>query len=225
MIKHLAIVLDGNRRWAKANGLPTLEGHRRGYDNVKTIGLAALERGIEHFTVFAFSTENWKRTTEEVGYLMGLLLHALTAEVDFFMKNNIRLKVIGRREGLSEQIQKAIIDAETRTALNTKGQINLCINYGGRAEIVDTVKQILTEGHKPEEITEEFLSSKMWMQGIPDPDLWIRTSGEQRLSGFLTWESVYSELYFVEKHWPAFEVSDLDAALAEYENRERRFGK
>lgn len=225
MIKHLAIILDGNRRWAKERGLPTLEGHRRGYDNVKTIGLVAFERGIKFFTVFAFSTENWKRAAEEVSYLMGLLHHALSSELDFFMKHNVRLKVIGRREGLTEKLIAAIDAAEAKTAGNTAGQLNLGINYGGRAEIVEAIRSIVAEGHKPEEITDEFLSSKMWMAGIPDPDLLIRTSGEQRLSGFLTWESVYSELMFVKKHWPDFSIEDLDAAIAEFESRERRFGK
>ncbi len=224
-INHLAIILDGNRRWAKENGLPSLEGHRRGYDNVKAIGLAALDRGIAHFTVFAFSTENWKRSAEEVGYLMDLLHHALTAELDFYMRNDIRLRVIGRREGLSEKLVAAIADAEARTANNARGQLNICINYGGRAEIVDAMKRLLAEGAKPEEITEELVASKVWMAGIPDPDLIIRTSGEQRLSGFLTWSGVYSELLFLDVHWPAFGEEQLDAAIAEFDRRERRFGK
>ncbi len=224
-MKHLAIILDGNRRWAREHGLPSLEGHRRGYDNAKTIGLAALERGIEYFTVFGFSTENWKRSEEEVTYLMDLLYLALSAEVNFFHENKIRLKVIGRRGGLSEKIQRAIEDAERDTAHYTRGQFNTCINYGGRAEIVDALKKIVAEGHEPEDITEELISSKIWMAGIPDPDLIIRTSGEQRLSGFLTWSGVYSEILFIEKHWPAFTAEDLDAAIAEFEDRERRFGK
>ena len=224
-IKHLAIILDGNRRWAKKRGLPTLEGHRRGYDNVKTIGLAALDRGIGHLTVFAFSTENWKRSSEEVGYLMDLLYHALTAELGFYMENNVRLKVVGLREGLSEKLVSAIDEAEHVTSGNTRGQLNLCINYGGRAEIVAAVRQLVADGVKSEDVTEELIASKTWMAGIPDPDLIIRTSGEQRVSGFLTWSGVYSELMFVDTYWPAFNESHLDAAIAAYENRERRFGK
>lgn len=224
-INHLAIILDGNRRWAKENGLPSLEGHRRGYDNVKAVGLAALDRGIAHFTVFAFSTENWKRSAEEVGYLMDLLHHALTAELDFYMKNDIRLRVIGRREGLSEKLVAAIGEAEAKTAGNARGQLNICINYGGRAEIVDALKRMVADGVKPEEITEELIASRVWMAGIPDPDLVIRTSGEQRLSGFLTWSGVYSELLFLDVHWPAFGEKHLDAAIAEFDRRERRFGK
>ncbi|MBU0646478.1 di-trans,poly-cis-decaprenylcistransferase [Patescibacteria group bacterium] len=223
-MKHLAIILDGNRRWAKAQGLPTFEGHRRGYDRVKEIGLAALERGIEHLTVFAFSTENWKRSEEEVGYLMDLLLKALTKDLDFYMKHQVRLKVIGRRTGLSDKIQAAIAEAEDKTKGNTAGQINLCINYGGRAELVDAVKDIVASGVNPEQVTEELISSKIWMKDIPDPDLIIRTSGEQRTSGFLTWSGTYSEILFVEKPWPDFTVEDLDAAIDNFSNRDRRFG-
>lgn len=224
-LEHLAIILDGNRRWAKERGLPTLEGHRRGYDNVKTIGLAALERGVKFFTVYAFSTENWKRSEEEVGYLMDLLMAALTREVGFYMDHNVRLKVIGRRDGLSPRMISAIDAAEVKTANNTAGQINLCINYGGRAEIVEAVKGLIADGVAARAIDEELIASKIWMRGIPDPDLIIRTSGEQRLSGFLTWSSVYSELMFVEKHWPDFSETDLDAAISEFDSRQRRFGK
>lgn len=223
-MKHLAIILDGNRRWARAQGLPTLEGHRRGYERVKEIGLAALERGVEHLTVFAFSTENWKRSEEEVGYLMDLLLKALTKDLDFYMENNVRLRVIGRREGLSEKIQQAIQAAEEKTQNNTAGQFNLCINYGGRAELVDAVKSIVSQGIDPDQITEEMISQNIWMKDIPDPDLIIRTSGEQRLSGFLTWSGTYSEILFVEKPWPDFSVQDLERALQDFSARDRRFG-
>ncbi len=224
-LKHLAIILDGNRRWAKARGLPTFEGHRRGYDKVKTIGLAALERGVKFFTVFAFSTENWKRSTEEVAYLMDLIHLALTSEMDFYMKHDIRLRVIGRRAELSDRLVKAIDEAEAKTAGNIAGQVNLCINYGGRAEIVEAVKLLAADGVSADEVTEELIASKLWTRGIPDPDLIIRTSGEQRLSGFLTWSGVYSELLFIDKHWPDFDPSDLDAAIAEFDRRGRRFGK
>lgn len=224
-VRHLAVILDGNRRWAKSKGLPSLEGHRRGYDNLKTIALAALERGVEHLTAFVFSTENWKRSTEEVSYLMDLLHKAIADELEFFMEHDIRLKVAGRREGLSEKLRTAIADAETKTANNRRGQMNLCLNYGGRAEIVDAVKAIVASGVRPEDVTEELIASRTWLAGAPDPDLIIRTSGEHRLSGFLTWSGVYSELLFVEKHWPDFAADDLDAALAEFDARERRFGK
>jgi undecaprenyl diphosphate synthase len=224
-VRHLAIIPDGNRRWAKANGLPTLEGHRRGYDKIKEIGLRCLERGIPMLTVFAFSTENWKRSEEEVSYLMGLLRHALEKDVEFYLKEGIRLRVLGRREGLSAELRQAIDAAEAKTAGGGRGQINICLNYGGRAEIVEAVKRLLAEGAKAEEISEEFFAQRLWTAGIPDPDLIIRTSGERRLSGFLTWESAYSELLFVEPHWPAFDEATLDAALSDFAERERRFGK
>lgn len=223
-IKHLAIILDGNRRWARERGLPTLEGHRRGYDNVKAIGLAALDRGIEQLTVFAFSTENWKRSEEEVGYLMDLLHLALTSELDFYMKNDVRLRVVGSREGLSEKLVAAIDAAERQTAGNARGQLNICVNYGGRLEIVDAVKRIVAEGTRPEDVTEELVSARVWTAGIPDPDLIIRTSGEERLSGFLAWSGVYAELLFVDAYWPDFDETHLDAAIEEFARRERRFG-
>ena len=223
-MKHLAIILDGNRRWAREHGLPTLEGHRKGYDNVKTIGLAALERGVEFLTVFAFSTENWKRSKEEVGYLMDLLHLALTKEAKFFIEHDIRLKIIGERSGLSEKLKKAADDAEAKTAGGAKGQINLCINYGGRVEILEGVKKLMRDGIDPEALDEEMFSQSIWMGGIPDPDLIIRTSGEQRLSGFLTWSGVYSEIKFTDTYWPDFSVEELNECLEEFETRGRRFG-
>ena len=224
-VKHLGLILDGNRRWAQAHGLPTLEGHRRGYDNLKTVGLAAVERGVEHVSAFVFSTENWQRSREEVGYLMDLLWNALTAELGFFQEHGLRLKVLGARDRLSDRMLQAIDGAQARTAAGRRGQLNLCLNYGGRAEIVEAVRQIAARGTPPEKVTEELISAHVWSAGLPDPDLIIRTSGEQRLSGFLTWSGVYSELLFVDKHWPDFGPADLDAALAEFERRQRRFGK
>lgn len=223
-MKHLAIIPDGNRRWAKDEGLPSFEGHRRGYEAFKVIGEAALERGIQHMSFWAFSTENWKRTEEEVGYLMDLLLHALTKDVDFYHEKGIRLKVIGRREGLSEKILRAIESAEAKTDKNVNGQINILLNYGGQAEIVDAVKELVASGVAPEDVTEELIGKSIWLKDVPSPDLIIRTSGEQRLSGFMSWSGAYSELLFVEKHWPAFTEEDLDAAITNFEQRERRFG-
>jgi undecaprenyl diphosphate synthase len=224
-IRHLAIIPDGNRRWARAQGLPTLEGHRRGYDNFKTIGDACLSRGIEQLTFWGFSTENWKRSQEEVGYLMDLILGAVTRDVDFYHEKHIRLRIIGRREELSQSLQDAIAAAEAKTASNTRGQVNLCVNYGGRAEMLDATKHLLASGVQPQDLTEELFETHLMMAGIPDIDLIVRTSGEQRLSGFQPWKGGYAELYFAEKHWPEFSVEDLDAAIAEFENRERRFGK
>ncbi len=222
--EHLGIIMDGNRRWAKARGLPTFEGHRRGYDKLKEVGDWCLDRGVQIITVFAFSTENWKRTQEEVAYLMDLLLRALTQEIDEFMRRDIRVRVIGRRAGLSEKMRLAADQVWEETRGNSRGLLQLAINYGGQTEIVDAVRALCASGTKPEEINEQMIRSNLYAPNVPPPDLIIRTSGEQRLSGFLTWESAYSELYFTKTHWPDFSQSDLDAALDWYANRERRFG-
>lgn len=224
-IKHLAIIMDGNRRWAKDHGLPSIEGHRRGYNKLKEVGEWALDRGVKYFTVYAFSTENWNRSKKEVDYLMKLLQEALTKELPYFMKKNIRLKVIGSRERLSEDLKKAINKAEKETANNSRGTLSLAINYGGRLELIEAVKKIIKKGVKPEAVTEEMISENIYTEGIPNPDLVIRTSGEHRLSGFLTWQTVYSELYFIKKHWPAFTEKDLEVAFEEFESRQRRYGK
>lgn len=223
-LKHLAVIMDGNRRWAKDSGLPSFEGHRQGYDKMKEVGQWCIDRGITTLTVYAFSTENWNREEAEVNYLMDLLYKAVTTEVDEFNKRGIRLKIIGTRERLSEKLVKAIAEAEERTKDNNKGTLNICLNYGGRLEIVDAVKKITAQGIPADQITEKTISENIWLAGQDDPDLIIRTSGEQRLSGFLTWESVYSEFLFIDKHWPAFSEADLDAAINDYNNRHRRFG-
>lgn len=223
-LKHLAVIMDGNRRWAKDNGLPSFEGHRQGYDKMKEVGEWCIDRGITTLTVYAFSTENWNREEAEVNYLMDLLYKAVTTEVEEFNKRGIRLKIIGTRERLSEKLVKAIAEAEERTKDNNKGTLNVCLNYGGRLEIVDAVKKIVAQGIPVDQITEKTISENIWLAGQSNPDLIIRTSGEQRLSGFLTWESVYSEFLFIDKHWPAFSEADLDAAINDYNNRHRRFG-
>lgn len=222
---HVGIIMDGNRRWAKSQGLPSLEGHRRGYDKLKEVGEWCLDRGVKVITVFAFSTENWKRTVEEVSYLMELLYRAVTSEVDEFMRRNIRLRIIGRREGLSEKIQKAADVAEERTKNNSRGILQLAVNYGGHAEITDAVRSIVKEGIPVESITEDTVAQHLYAPDVTPPDLIIRTSGEQRLSGFLTWQTAYSELCFTPVEWPAFSESDLEAALEWYINRDRRYGK
>jgi undecaprenyl diphosphate synthase len=224
-MKHLAIILDGNRRWAKENGKTQMKGHQAGYENIKRIGKACLKRDIEHLTVFAFSTENWNRSEREVGYLMDLLHHALTKEVDYFHENNVRLNVVGRREGLPKKIADAIEAAEKKTAENTAGQFNICLNYGGRAELVEGVKSMLKKDIDPSTVDEKVLADHLWTGDLPDPEMIVRTSGEKRLSGFLTWSSVYSELYFTDTYWPDFSEDDLDEVLAEYERRERRYGE
>ncbi len=223
--KHIGIIMDGNRRWARERGLPTFEGHRRGYNKMKEVGEWCLARGIKILTVFAFSTENWQRSKEEVDYLMNLLHFALTKELNEFNKRGVKLKIIGRREGLPEKVAEAIDEAEKVTSRNTAGLLQIALNYGGRTELVDAVKKIVSQNVPPEKIDESAIERNLYTAGVPDPDLIIRTSGEQRLSGFLLWQSAYSELYFCQKYWPAFNEQDLDEALQWYTGRGRRFGK
>lgn len=224
-MKHLAIIPDGNRRWARDRGLPTLEGHRRGYDAFKEVALACLDRGIEHISIWGFSTENWRRSEEEVAYLMDLFMTIMTHEVKFFLKHDIRLKVIGSREELSSDLVGAIERAEDQTRKGSRGQLNICINYGGQAELLSAMQSLLNDGITAEELSSDTLTSKLWTKDIPPPDLIIRTSGEQRTSGFMLWNAAYSEWLFLEKYWPDFTEDDLDRALKEFERRERRFGK
>lgn len=224
-VKHLAIIMDGNRRWAKERGLSANQGHLAGYERLKLLGPACVSRGIGCLTVFAFSTENWKRTQDEVGYLMDLFETALTDELSEFKRQGFRLKVLGRRDGLRPSILRAIENAETETSREYRATLALCVNYGGRAEIVDACRQAMADGLKPDELSEEDLAARMYWPDMPPPDLVIRTSGEERLSGFLTWESVYSEIYWCRKHWPDFDEAELDKAIAEFDVRQRRYGK
>lgn len=222
---HIAFIMDGNRRWARSRSLPTLEGHRRGYNKLKEVTDWCFAREIRQMTVFAFSTENWNRSKEEVDYLMGLLHFALTSELKEFSNRGIKLRIIGRREGLPPNVAAAIPEAEKATEDNKNGTLYIAINYGGRAEIIDAVKKAIVDGVKPEDITEESFKKFLYAPEAPEPDLIIRTSGEQRTSGFLTYTGAYSELYFTPTHWPAFSENDLDGVLDWYKNRERRYGK
>ncbi|MFH0928021.1 MAG: polyprenyl diphosphate synthase [bacterium] len=223
--KHIGIIMDGNRRWARERGLPTLEGHKKGYENLKEIGDYCLSLGVQHLTVFGFSTENWKRSPEEVNYLMDLFYDAVTKELGYFKEKKIQLKIVGRKDGLSDRLIQAFAEAEDLTAPDSRGTLALAINYGGRLEILDAVKKIIKDGVNSEDLTEEKFKEFLAVPSdMPDPDLIIRTSGEQRLSGFLTWESVYSEIYFEPKYWPAFTKEDLDGILQWYADRKRRFG-
>ncbi len=223
---HLGVIIDGNRRWAKKNNLPSFEGHRRGFKNFKKIADYAFARGVEILTVYAFSTENWNRTKLEVSYLMKLLGLAFTkkylAELN---KSKIRLRVIGQKERLSKVLQDKIKKVENATKNNQKGILNLAVSYGGRPEIVRAIREIVEQKVPSDKINEETISNNLWTVGQPDVDLIIRTGGEQRLSNFLIWQCAYSELYFTEKYWPEFSEKDLDEAFEEYGRRQRRFGK
>lgn len=216
--------MDGNRRWAKEKGLPSFEGHRIGYEKMKQVGQWCLDRGISYLTIYAFSTENWDRSAKEVEFIMDLLAKGLTAELPLFQERGLKINIIGSRDKLSEKLKKAIDWAEEATRSNGQGTLNIALNYGGRLEIVEAVKKLMQKGVKASDLTTDLISQNLWTAGQPEPDLIIRTSGEQRLSGFMTWQSVYSELYFTKKYWPAFTEGDLDEAIEEYKRRTRRFG-
>ena len=222
---HVGIILDGNRRWAKAQGLPTLEGHRQGYQTLKVIAKAAFERGVKYVTAYVFSTENWNRNQKEVNYLMDFAFKAATRDLEELHKDNIKVVWIGSADRVSEKIEKVIKKAEETTKYNTRGTIALCFNYGGQQELVDAVRKIIAQDLEPSEITTDNLYESLYAPEIPPIDLLIRTSGEQRLSGFMMYRATYAELYFIDKYWPDFSSGDLDKALDEYAARERRLGR
>lgn len=223
-LNHIAFIPDGNRRWARSRNLPTFDGHQRGYNRFRTILDACLRRGIGEVSIWAFSTENWKRTKDEVGYLMLLMERLIIDELDEFKKRNVRVQIIGRREDVSEKLQEGIERVESETVHGGTGTLNILFNYGGRAEILDGVKRCLEEGLDPSQIDEDQFSMHLWSHRLSTPDLIVRTSGEQRLSGFLSWSGAYSELYFADCHWPDFDEKELDAAIASFQARERRYG-
>lgn len=220
---HVAIIIDGNGRWAKEKGKSRLEGHDAGNENIKTISKYALEKGVKYLSIYAFSTENFKRNKDEVKHLMDLFILTFHKEKDFFIKNNIKVVFSGRDEPLPKRVIKARDKLTELTKDNTGGILNMCLNYGGRAEIVDATKKIIESGLKPEEVTEEVFSKYLY-QDLPDIDLMIRTSGELRLSNFLLWQNSYAEFYFPETYFPDFSTEDFDKAIIEYNKRDRRFG-
>lgn len=222
-IKHLGIIMDGNRRWAKERGMLPFEGHLAGYDKIQDVLTWCQDAGIEIVTLFAFSTENWNRAPIEVDALMKLFWKALNEDLNRFQEKNLRLRVIGTRERFSPKLQDAIAEAEQKTSSNTGMIVNLALSYGGRQELVDAVKAIVKD--PPAEITEQTISDHVYTAGLPDPELIIRTSGENRLSGFLLWQSAYAEFSFIKSNWPAFSKEDFETAIADYEARGRRFGR
>lgn len=223
--RHIGYIVDGNRRWAKRHGLPTYEGHLAGYNAIQDVARATFDAGVQFMTAYIFSTENWKRSEEEVGKLMGLVLKMLTADLPKFSENDIRLRIIGSRDNVDEKILAAIDNAEAETAHNTAGTLVLCFNYGGQLEIADACKKIVQSGIDVSEITPELIEQNLYAPEVPPIDLVVRSSGEQRLSNFMLWRAAYSELLFVEKSWPDMEREDVDAIIEEYTHRSRRFGK
>lgn len=221
---HLGLILDGNRRWAKAQGLPALEGHRRGYETLHEVALAARDRGVKYISAYLFSTENWDRTQEEVDYLMDLFVWVATKEIDKYVNEGLRMVFLGSRARLSPKVLRAIDSAELKTRDCTRAVAAICLNYGGQTELAEGVARLVADGIPAAEVTVEKLQQYLYHPEVPQIDLLIRTSGEQRLSGFMMWRANYAELYFSPKSWPEFTIQDLDEALAEYARRERRFG-
>jgi len=228
MPRHIAIIMDGNRRWAKAKGKPANFGHKEGAKTLEKIVRYANKIGLEYITVYAFSTENWKRAEEEVKALMFLFQTYLNDYSKRADSENIKLQFLGDREALSKQMQKSMKVCEERTINNTGVTFNIAINYGGRDELIHAIKKIATQAKECslqiEEINEKMVSKNLYTQDMPDPDLIIRTSGEMRLSNFLLWQVAYSEFLFVEKNWPDFSEEDLDKAIEVYQHRTRKFG-
>lgn len=222
-LQHIAVVMDGNGRWAKNKGMPRTAGHTEGLKTVKKIVKAVSDLGIPYITLYTFSTENWKRTEEEVGFLMGLIKKHLRAELEFYAENNLRVLHIGNLAGLPKDIAEELVSIRERTSRYTGTSIVLAINYGGHDEIIRAIKK-LTEDETAS-LTEAAFASKLDTQNIPPVDLFIRTGGEKRLSNFLLWQSAYAELYFSDKLWPDWTTEDLQKAVADYMQRERRYGK
>ncbi|WP_028999176.1 polyprenyl diphosphate synthase [Azohydromonas australica] len=222
--RHVAIVMDGNGRWAKRRFMPRIFGHKHGVDALVRTVQACADRGIEYLTVFAFSSENWKRPTDEVSGLMSLVLVAVSKYLTKLEKEGVRIRIIGDRAAVSERVRAAWQQAENATAHNTRITLSVAFNYGGRWDILQACQRALALGLRPEELDEVRLSQLMAMGHAPDPDLFIRTGGEVRISNFLLWQVAYSELVFSDCLWPEFGEAQLDAALRDYASRERRFG-
>lgn len=222
---HVAIVMDGNGRWAKERGLPRLAGHRAGVDNLRRIIEACVEYGVQYLTIYAFSTENWERPADEVRGLINILEEVIDRELKSLHENGVQLRHIGRLERLKPSLQEKVRRAIDLTKENERLVLNVAWNYGGRAEIVQAIQQIIADGIKPDEITEELVSRYLYTAQIPDPDLIIRTSGEFRISNFLIWQGAYAEWYVTNTYWPDFSPDELLEALTAYAGRERRYGR
>jgi undecaprenyl diphosphate synthase len=222
--RHVAIIMDGNGRWAAQRGLPRAAGHRAGTENIRRIIERFGDHGIQYLTLYAFSTENWNRPQPEVQALIRLLSRFLKRELENFKKNNIRLCLLGHAETLPDWLQKQVAEAVEQTRDNTRMIVNICFSYGGRDDIVGAVQKIMQEGRSWESVDENVISAHLFTGENPDPDLIIRTAGDMRISNFLLWQAAYSELYFTDTYWPDFGREDIDIALAEYGRRKRKFG-
>ena len=222
---HVAIIMDGNGRWAKARGLPRLAGHRAGTENLRRIIEACIEFGIKCLTIYAFSTENWGRPKDEVKGLLRILEDVIDRELMELHEEGVKLRHIGRLDKISPKIKKKVLDAIELTKENDRLVLNVAFNYGGRDEIVHAIQQMIADGVEPDKVTDEAVSKYLYTAGVPDPDLVIRTSGELRISNFLIWQAAYAEWYFTPIYWPDFNREELLAALTEFNQRERRYGR
>lgn len=225
--QHIAIIMDGNGRWAKQRGLPRIMGHREGAESVRAVLKAGAEFGVKFLTLYAFSTENWGRPQDEVDFLMNLFSQTIDREIDELMKNKVRLKFLGRLDKFSELLREKMQKAMEKTANNDRIQLNVMVNYGGRAEIADAVNEIIASraaGHESR-VEEKEIQAHLYTKGIPDPDLLIRTANEMRVSNFLLWQIAYAEIYVTPVLWPDFRREQLIIAIEDYQKRERRFGK
>ena len=222
--QHVAVIMDGNGRWAAQRHLPRVEGHRAGIDSVRDIVETSARLGIQVLTLYAFSVENWKRPMTEVSTLMSLLKRYLRLELNTLLRNNIRFQVIGLKEALAPDIRRELAAAEEKTAGNAGMLFNIALNYGGRAEIVEAVRRLLAAGVKPDDVDEQRFSEYLYTAGQPDPDLLIRTSGEMRISNFLLWQIAYAEIWVTDTLWPDFRKRDLFEAILAYQKRDRRYG-
>jgi len=222
--RHVAIIMDGNGRWASARGLPRLYGHRAGVDNVRTVLEASVEFGVQYLTIYAFSTENWTRPSAEVNGLFQIMGEVIKSETEDLHRNGVCVRHVGRTTGLPESLVEAMQQATALTKDNSRIILNVAFNYGGRAEIVDAVRRLIADGVTAETITEDLISQYLYTGGQPDPDLIIRTAGEMRLSNFLIWQGAYAEYYSTSTFWPDFGREELQRALAAYAARQRKFG-
>jgi len=222
--RHIAIIMDGNGRWAERRGLPRLMGHKAGGDNIHRVVELFLRHGIKYFTLYTFSTENWKRPTDEVGGIFDILTQIIDSETQYFQQANVRLKHLGRLDRVPTKLRQRIESAIELTRGNTKLTLCICLDYGGRAEIVEAVRRLIADGISPQNLDEALIGQYLYTEGIPDPDLIIRTGGDMRLSNFLLWQAAYSELYFTPTLWPDLDEKELEEALLNYRQRKRRFG-
>ena len=224
-LKHIAIIMDGNRRWAKEHFLPSMMGHKKGVDALKKITRACDDFGIKYLTLYAFSTENWNRKQEEVDFLMDLLATTLKSELKELNENNVKMNFIGDLGALNQNLQNILAESCEVTKNTTGVVLSVAINYGSRDEIVSAIKNIIKDGKKESEITSELVSSYLYTKNIPDPDFLIRTSGEKRISNYLLWQIAYSEIYVTNTYWPEFDKEELAKAIIEFGLRQRRYGK